>query len=90
MPHIISKEQKSFINGRSIKDYICLAPESISVMNKKIFGANVPLKIDISKALTLSVDNFCSRSSTTLDLEINLSLDTHHPSILFPFHFHSW
>jgi hypothetical protein len=50
MPTIISKKQRGFIQGRNIEDCICLASEAIILLNKKAFGGNVALKIDISKA----------------------------------------
>ncbi|PNX83757.1 ribonuclease H, partial [Trifolium pratense] len=50
MPSIISKEQRGFIQGRNIKDCICLTSEAINLLHKKTFGGNVDLKIDISKA----------------------------------------
>jgi hypothetical protein len=50
MPTIISKKQRGFIQGRNIEDCICLASEAINLLNKKAFGGNVALKIDISKA----------------------------------------
>jgi len=50
MPSIISTQQRGFIKGRSIKDCICLTSEAINVLNKKSFGGNLALKIDIAKA----------------------------------------
>lgn len=50
MPHIISNERNNFIKGRSIKDYICLTYKAINILNKKCYGRNVALKIDIPKA----------------------------------------
>jgi hypothetical protein len=50
LPSIISKEQRGFIKGRNIKDCICLTSEAINLLDKKAFGGNVALKIDISKA----------------------------------------
>lgn len=50
MPHIISNEHNKFIKGRSIKDYICLTYKAINILNKKCYGRNVALKIDIAKA----------------------------------------
>jgi hypothetical protein len=50
MPVIVSKEQSGFIKGRNIKDCICLASETINLLNKKAFGGNLALKIDISEA----------------------------------------
>lgn len=50
LPGIISKEQKGFIRGRNIKDCIALASEAVNVLDKKCFGGNLAMKIDISKA----------------------------------------
>jgi hypothetical protein len=49
MPAIVSKEQSGFNQGRNIKDCICIASEAINVLDKKVFGDNLALKIDISK-----------------------------------------
>jgi hypothetical protein len=50
LPSIISKEQRGFVNGRNIKDCICLTSEAVNLLPKKAFGGNLTLKIDISKA----------------------------------------
>ncbi|MCI03301.1 RNA-directed DNA polymerase (Reverse transcriptase), partial [Trifolium medium] len=50
MPNIISKEQRGFIQGRQMKDCICVTSEAINLMHKKAYGGNLALKIDISKA----------------------------------------
>ena len=50
MPIIISKEQRGFIQGRNIKDCLCLASEAINMMDKRAYGGNLALKVDISKA----------------------------------------
>ena len=50
LPNIISVEQRGFIRGRNIKDCIILASEAINVLDKKSFGGNLALKIDVSKA----------------------------------------
>jgi len=50
MPAIISTQQRGFIKGRSIKDCICLSSEAINVLNKKSYGENLAMKIDIEKA----------------------------------------
>jgi len=44
---ITSVLQRGFIKGRSIKDFICLTFEAINLLNKKAFGGNLALKIDI-------------------------------------------
>ncbi|MCH87787.1 RNA-directed DNA polymerase (Reverse transcriptase) [Trifolium medium] len=50
MPNIISKQQRGFIQGRQIKECVCLTSEAISLLHNKAFGGNLALKIDISKA----------------------------------------
>jgi len=47
---IDSNNQKDFIKGRNIKDCLCLASEVINILDKKAFGGNLALKIDITKA----------------------------------------
>jgi hypothetical protein len=55
MPSIISPEQRGFIQGRLIRDSICLTSEAINLLHNKAYGGNLALKIDISKAFdTLS------------------------------------
>jgi len=57
LPKIISKEQRGFIRGRNIKDCIALAYEAINVLDKRCFGGNLALKVDVSKAFhTLNWD----------------------------------
>lgn len=50
MPIIISEEQRGFIQGRNIKDCVCLASEAINLMDKRAYGGNLALKVNISKA----------------------------------------
>ena len=50
MPFIISRQQKGFIQGRQIKDCICLASEAINQLVKKAYGGNLAFKVDIAKA----------------------------------------
>lgn len=55
LPHIISKEQKGFRGGRSIRDCIVLTLEVANLLHRKTLGGNITLKVDISKAFdTLS------------------------------------
>lgn len=55
LPNIISKEQRGVIEGRNIKDCIATTSEAINLLDKKCFGGNLALKIDVSKAFdTLS------------------------------------
>lgn len=58
MPSIISKEQRGFIQGREIKDCICLTSEAINLLHKKSFGGNLAIKIDIAKAFDTLDWNF--------------------------------
>jgi hypothetical protein len=50
LPTSISKEQRGFIQGRNIRDCICLASEATNLLHNKSFGGNLILKIDITKA----------------------------------------
>jgi len=50
LPNIISKEQRGFVQGRNIKDCIAITSEAINLLDKKCFGGNLALKIDVSKA----------------------------------------
>lgn len=50
LPGIVSEEQRGFIQGRNIKNCICLASEAVNLLHKKSYGRNLALKIDISKA----------------------------------------
>lgn len=57
MPLIISKEQKWFIRGRNVKDYVCLAFVIFNILDKKSFGDNLALKVDVNKTFdTLNWD----------------------------------
>lgn len=62
LPHIISKEQKGFIQGRSIKDCICLTSKVGNMIKKKFLGGNVMLKVDIDKAFDTLGRSFVSSS----------------------------
>lgn len=55
---IVSKEQRGFIQGRNIKDCICLDSEAVNFLHKKSYGGNLALKIDISKAFDTLDWNF--------------------------------
>ncbi|MCH94435.1 RNA-directed DNA polymerase (Reverse transcriptase), partial [Trifolium medium] len=50
MPTIISKEQMGFVHGRNIMDCLCLASEAANLLQSKVFGGNLALKIDVTKA----------------------------------------
>lgn len=55
LPHIISKEQKGFINGRGIKDCVLLTYEVANLIHKRSLGGNFMLKVDTVKSFdTLS------------------------------------
>lgn len=49
-PSIVSENQRGFIKGRKIADCICLTSEDINLLDKKYFGGNLALKIDVKKA----------------------------------------
>lgn len=44
MPSLISAEPKGLIQGRNIKDYVCLDFEQDNIMHNKIYGGNIALK----------------------------------------------
>lgn len=48
-PRIISGNQRGFVKGRSISDCICIASECINLLDKKAFGGQSAMKIDIKK-----------------------------------------
>lgn len=50
MPHLISKEQRGFIQGRKFKNCIVLASEACNMLDSKVWCDNVALKVDIRKA----------------------------------------
>lgn len=57
LPHTISKDQKGFIHGRSIKECIFLTLEAANMLHKKYLGGNIAMKVDIEMAIdTLSWD----------------------------------
>lgn len=49
-PKIVSENHRGFIQGRQISDCICVTSESINLLDKKDFGGNLTLKINIRKA----------------------------------------
>jgi len=63
---IISIEQRGFVRGRNISECIVLASEAINSLDKRQYGGNIALKVDISKAfdtldwnfLTMVMHNF--------------------------------
>ncbi|CAI8599889.1 unnamed protein product [Vicia faba] len=50
MPHLISSEQRGFIQGRHIKDSMGLASEAINLLDSKSWCGKIVLKVDIAKA----------------------------------------
>ncbi|XP_019430885.1 PREDICTED: uncharacterized protein LOC109338180, partial [Lupinus angustifolius] len=55
---IISPNQREFIKDRSIFDCICLASEAINLLDHKVFGGNLAIKLDIKKAFDTMDLNF--------------------------------
>jgi len=58
LSNLISKEQRGFIRGRNIKDCIALTLEAINVLDRRSFGGNLSMKIDVSKAFDTLSWNF--------------------------------
>ncbi|VFQ98696.1 unnamed protein product [Cuscuta campestris] len=50
LPKLISPEQGAFQKGKSIDDHILLAQEAIHGLDRKVFGGNLLIKIDMAKA----------------------------------------
>ena len=50
MNNIISPQQRGFIQGRNIRDCICVTSEAINHLHNKAFAGNLAFKVDISKA----------------------------------------
>lgn len=57
-PKIISYHQRGFIQDIKIQDSICIAYEVFNMLDKKAFGGNLALKIDITKAFDTVDWNF--------------------------------
>lgn len=66
---IISPNQHGFVQGRKISDCICTASEAINLLNKKSFGGNIALKIDIKKAFDTIDWNFLLKVLHTFGFE---------------------
>lgn len=49
-PKVISENQRGFVKGRQITDCICIASESINLLDKRASGGQLAMKIDIKKA----------------------------------------
>ncbi|VFQ82730.1 unnamed protein product, partial [Cuscuta campestris] len=50
LPKIISNNQAAFQKGKCMSDHILLAMEALHNLNRKTFGGNVIIKIDMAKA----------------------------------------
>ncbi|VFQ85192.1 unnamed protein product, partial [Cuscuta campestris] len=50
LPKLLSPEQAAFQKGKSIDDHVLMAEEAIHLLDKKVFGSNLILKIDMAKA----------------------------------------
>lgn len=57
-PRIISIEQRGFVRDRNISDCIIIASEAINSLDKRQYGGNIALKVDISKAFDTLDWNF--------------------------------
>lgn len=57
-PKIISSQQRGFIKGRQIIDFICTTSEAVNLLERKASGGNLALKIDIKKAFDTMDMNF--------------------------------
>ena len=55
---IISPQQTTFLKGKHISDCIGLVSEGFNFMDKKAFGGNVGIKVDIAKAFDTLNWNF--------------------------------
>jgi hypothetical protein len=55
---IISMEQRGFIRDRNISDCVILASKAINSIDKRQYGGNIALKVDISKAFDTLDWNF--------------------------------
>jgi len=49
MKNIISVEQRGFIQGRNIKNCICVTSEAINQLHNKTFAGNLAFKVDMAK-----------------------------------------
>lgn len=50
LPNLITKEQREFIRGGNIKDCIAITSEAINMLDRRCFGGNLAMKIDVAKA----------------------------------------
>lgn len=57
-PKVVSGNQRGFIKGRHIQDCVCITSEIINLLEKRSFGGNIALKIDMKKAFNTLDWNF--------------------------------
>ncbi|XP_019432658.1 PREDICTED: uncharacterized protein LOC109339642 [Lupinus angustifolius] len=79
-PKIISTQQRGFIKDRKIQDCICIASEAINLLDHKVFGGNLAIKLDIRKAFdtmdwcflldTLKAFGFCNKFCTWIKKDV--------------------
>ncbi|VFQ90160.1 unnamed protein product [Cuscuta campestris] len=50
LPKLLSPEQAAFQKGKSIDDHVLMAEEAIHLIDKKVFGSNLIIKINMVKA----------------------------------------
>jgi len=55
---IISVEQRGFVRDRSIVECVIIASEALNILDKRQYGGNIALKVDISKAFDTLDWNF--------------------------------
>ncbi|KAL9664220.1 hypothetical protein QQ045_019619 [Rhodiola kirilowii] len=58
LPKLISREQSGFVEGRNIHESIGLAHDIVKDINNKVFGGNMVIKLDMSKAYDRLSCNF--------------------------------
>lgn len=57
-PKVVSGNQRRFIKRRHIQDCVCITSEAINLLEKRSFGGNIALKIDMKKAFDTLDWNF--------------------------------
>lgn len=50
MPNLEDEEQAGFVQGRNISQHVVIAQELIRDLSRKVMGANIVIKLDMSKA----------------------------------------
>ena len=48
---IVSEQQRSFIKGRKIQEYILIESEALNLLDRKGFGGDLAMKIYVKKSL---------------------------------------